>query len=978
MLVNVNPYLSRTAIRDDGSFVGRSSELLRLFNRIGGIQPQSVSIVGDRRIGKSSILRALIARRGKHLPTADKFVFVFMDIQSRLEWSVDIFLRRAGTELSAALGNTAHELQKVTPYEGLESSVRSLAASGRVLVLLIDEFQLLMTNPAFPVEFFNYLRSLANSYPVSLVVTSHCDLYTLSRDSKLSGSPLFNILHKLQLGPFTESEARQLIEVPSCLNGCPLATDASAIIARAGFLPLYLQIACSSVFEWRMEHSSPAPLDEVALDARFMEEATPHFDSTWRLFNETERRVLIACAKNRPVDHRDRPQAENLAQRGYLVRRGGGSAISGDAFHGFVLRQSERTTERVPAEGSSVKRRARARVFLSYASEDRDQVVKLYERLVASGYEPWLDAKQLLPGEPWAITIDQAIRTADFFVLCLSTRSVAKDGVLRQEMARGLHHWYSRQDTGIYLIPARLEECEMPVETRHLQWVDLWRDDGWPRLRQALEAALAQRSSSSASGSRPSSRAWAAVQVSPDKARHAGHLMLQHALVIGSCFAVMGLLLLMIGLSPTMLSALAPVVGLENMARWHAGLRAAEIGALAIGSILLGLGAIRKMGYRWGAPVVAVIMLAAVAILSMEIPSPNAFVAAFDEFLGARSVAWRARLFGFRDPSSGAIRDGADPRRVQAWTTAQVLVGVLAGARSDLTPVPRAEVRAALDYFERVRLPQPMDGWGYFENKKEAITEITSWVTLAEVESLRAGVWTSAERPAMVQRITRDLRALLARQTASGGWSPVSATSVENARTYSTVMALWAISAALREGIDDASYTDALRDGTDWLLEEHNPELGWVPNPARRHQTEEFPGLSAQVLVAFSLIDDILPDRRNDSRLRAARERFLRSHLEGMPIQTNARVPDTDQHLAGSEELLEGSTFLWYPWSLAAFEILSRETTLSDDLQSIAARRRADLSLRAIDLDERLSRALPYQVAENLFCVRVATAGGTW
>ena len=252
-----NPYLNRTAIREDESFVGRTSELKRLFNRIGGAQPQSVSIVGDRRIGKSSLLRALMSKRARFLARPDSYIFVYLDMQSRLRWTPEMFFERLASEIAPATGVDAGS---IASYDALERWARSLQAGGQALVLLIDEFQVLLkddpSDSQLPIDFFNYLRSLANSYSVSLVVTSHVDLYTLIEDNRLSGSPLFNILHKLHLGPFTAIEARDLIECPSTRQGVPLLDDESWITSRGGFHPLYLQIACSAAFDWHAENGA--------------------------------------------------------------------------------------------------------------------------------------------------------------------------------------------------------------------------------------------------------------------------------------------------------------------------------------------------------------------------------------------------------------------------------------------------------------------------------------------------------------------------------------------------------------------------------------------------------------------------------------------------------------------------------------------------------------------------------------------------
>lgn len=76
---------------------------------------------------------------------------------------------------------------------------------------------------------------------------------------------------------------------------------------------------------------------------------------------------------------------------------------------------------------------APAQIFLSYAREDRKGVEKLYQRLSEAGFTPWMDTKDIHPGEKWQPRIQEAIRQSHFFLACLSTRSVNKRGFIRRE-----------------------------------------------------------------------------------------------------------------------------------------------------------------------------------------------------------------------------------------------------------------------------------------------------------------------------------------------------------------------------------------------------------------------------------------------------------------------------------------------------------------------------------------------------------------
>jgi hypothetical protein len=138
-----------------------------------------------------------------------------------------------------------------------------------------------------------------------------------------------------------------------------------------------------------------------------------------------------------------------------------------------------------------------AQIFLSYAREDEERVKKLYQKLVSAGFKPWMDKKDILPGEIWKSRIPQAIRESDFFLACLSCNSVTKRGWIQREIKGALDIWQEKLDSDIYLIPARLEDCEVPERLGDFQWVDLFEEDGWTRLMKAIQEGLKRRAQAS-------------------------------------------------------------------------------------------------------------------------------------------------------------------------------------------------------------------------------------------------------------------------------------------------------------------------------------------------------------------------------------------------------------------------------------------------------------------------------------------------
>lgn len=132
-------------------------------------------------------------------------------------------------------------------------------------------------------------------------------------------------------------------------------------------------------------------------------------------------------------------------------------------------------------------------VFLSYAREDESRVAEIYEKLSTLGMRPWMDKRDILPGEQWRLSISTAIRRSDFVMICLSKHSVNKRGYLQREIREVLDNWQEMLDSDIYLIPIRLEDCTPPDRLRDFQWVDLFLEDGWTRLVSAIAEGAARR-----------------------------------------------------------------------------------------------------------------------------------------------------------------------------------------------------------------------------------------------------------------------------------------------------------------------------------------------------------------------------------------------------------------------------------------------------------------------------------------------------
>jgi len=126
------------------------------------------------------------------------------------------------------------------------------------------------------------------------------------------------------------------------------------------------------------------------------------------------------------------------------------------------------------------------KVFLCHASDDKSPVRRICRRLQSDGIAPWLDEQNLLPGQKWQLEIPRAVRSSDAVLICLSRNSVTKSGYVQKEIKIALDAADEQPEDRIFLIPVRLEECEVPDRLSSFQWVNLFDENGYERLMSAL------------------------------------------------------------------------------------------------------------------------------------------------------------------------------------------------------------------------------------------------------------------------------------------------------------------------------------------------------------------------------------------------------------------------------------------------------------------------------------------------------------
>lgn len=128
------------------------------------------------------------------------------------------------------------------------------------------------------------------------------------------------------------------------------------------------------------------------------------------------------------------------------------------------------------ADGNQPAGQDALRVFICYSRRDVETAKELFEWLHSEGTEPWLDLESLVPGVTFEDEIRQAVTASDVFLVCLSSQVVNSRQYVHREIRFALDAALSVPEGQIYIVPLRLDECDLPPSLSHWQAVDYFAD----------------------------------------------------------------------------------------------------------------------------------------------------------------------------------------------------------------------------------------------------------------------------------------------------------------------------------------------------------------------------------------------------------------------------------------------------------------------------------------------------------------------
>jgi hypothetical protein len=295
------------AFPEADGFIGRSGVIRRIMARLGAERPQSVAIIGGRGSGKTSLLRHLADSTvaARHLGDCSSFVLV--SISAGGEEGRDP--GRLLDSLASRIG--VPEARATSPYEAIRVHIEGLHAAGKRVVVFLDDFHCVTGNEVFPLEFFSFLRSMANNYNLAYVTTSLLELQTLCVAKEIQESPFFNIFTNMHIGPLAADEAALLFERASGFG----AVEAATVSAWCGGHPYLLKIAADLAREGiLLPGAQPADLAAVVLPS-----LVPFFEELVSPLPPSAFRLLQVVAKRRAPPPSEAHVLAPLIKQGLLL-----------------------------------------------------------------------------------------------------------------------------------------------------------------------------------------------------------------------------------------------------------------------------------------------------------------------------------------------------------------------------------------------------------------------------------------------------------------------------------------------------------------------------------------------------------------------------------------------------------------------------------------------------------------------------------
>jgi|GEM_PF-1642756 len=364
-----NPYFLRVKIPiESDMFFGRERDMRRIGYLLCGETPQCVSIIGERRIGKSSLANRVFHRLCTASGSAGAYPTraVYLDCDGIpqdclskndfFQWLNQKFLAAAA---EVPLHHPDGRVPTVKPakthknlfadYPSFKAFIADSGRKGIKTVIFLDEFEHLpfdekkKTHPFADDTFFSNLRAMANDplHRLAFVSLSKTNLKELTHRS-IQSSGFWNIFQEKPLGLLDAESIAALRRVGFAREGFSLtAGEIGKIHYYAGDFPFLNQVVCGFLWDARRGKEEP---DWDGLEVELL----PFYEKLWEDRSRDEQKLL----KN--LKGKEDMTLKVMKSRGIIIKEGKHCRPFSGFFSYLIEKEFERRKEKL-AEKESIQ-----------------------------------------------------------------------------------------------------------------------------------------------------------------------------------------------------------------------------------------------------------------------------------------------------------------------------------------------------------------------------------------------------------------------------------------------------------------------------------------------------------------------------------------------------------------------------------------------------------------------------------------------
>ncbi len=332
-----NPYQTKGKITVVPDFVGRQNEIRKIFSLISTSSKKNVSIVGERKIGLSSLSYYITQKevRNHYLNNPENYIFTYVECPFRTNFSLEEFFNMLYQNIDKPFNTHTNGIPPT--YDGFKRIIGGIDRMKKCFVIVIDGIDNLAKNESFDIYFFDFLRFIDENYNIFEIVSSHQNLKSALQSKEYHEKPFTGNFETISIPHFNINETKDIIGKSMKLNGPSFEQHIPLIIDLGGSHPNLLQIACSIVFE---EVKSGVSINPETIKQKFMNETKVIYQFYWDNFSPEEKSIIADLVEGRKSQRMDILAMKSLSEKGYVTDIEKTPKIFSNSFKEFVMKSA--------------------------------------------------------------------------------------------------------------------------------------------------------------------------------------------------------------------------------------------------------------------------------------------------------------------------------------------------------------------------------------------------------------------------------------------------------------------------------------------------------------------------------------------------------------------------------------------------------------------------------------------------------------